>query len=137
MSEKQRFVAGTRDEFPKGRFHVREIGGRSIGIYTNGNEFFAVQNVCPHALAPICRGRVSGTFLPSEKGQWLYAMDDMVLRCPNHRWEFDIRTGESILGADRRRLLTFPVELDGDDVVVTMRPRRDAAVDGGLADVTG
>jgi nitrite reductase (NADH) small subunit len=127
MSEKQRLVAGKVDDFPKGKFHVRDLGGRSIGIYTNGEEFFAVQNVCPHALAPICRGRVGGTFLPSEKGQWLYALGGMVLQCPNHRWEFDIRTGESIMGADRRRLLTFPVELDGDDVVVTMRARPNSA----------
>jgi nitrite reductase (NADH) small subunit len=127
----QAFVAGPVEDFSPGSCRILEIGGRSVGVYHVEDEFFAVQNVCPHALAPICRGTLAGTFLPSDRGDWQYGMHNLVVRCPNHRWEFDIRTGESVMGVDRRRLLTFPVEVTDGQVVITMRPRPGSAAPGG------
>jgi nitrite reductase/ring-hydroxylating ferredoxin subunit len=123
VSEDREFVVGRADEFSGSSPVILEVGGRSIGIYRVDGAFYAVQNVCPHALGPVCEGTVGGTFLPSAPTEWITGLEGRVIRCPRHRWEFDVVTGESVLGVDRRRLVTFPVKLDGDRLVVTMRPR--------------
>jgi nitrite reductase/ring-hydroxylating ferredoxin subunit len=127
VAEKQEFVVGTLAEFPSGKLpRILEVGGRSIGVYNIDGTFYAVQNVCPHALGPICRGTFGGTFLPSEPGEWIAGLEDRVIRCPRHRFEFDITTGESVMGAVKQKLVTFPVSIEGDEVRVTMRPRPSA-----------
>lgn len=90
---------------------IVEAGSRSVGVYNTGNELFAVLNVCPHQLAPVCRGTVSGTLLPSEPGRLVYGMDDRVIRCPWHGWEFDLATGHLLFRKDRRHLKTFAVSV--------------------------
>ena len=118
------FVVGDVADFEPGDKVIVEIGGRSVGVFRTGDEFYAAQNMCPHALAPICLSNLSGTALPSEPGEWKYGMDGLVLRCPWHAWEFDIRTGEALSGTDRRRVATFPVKVEDGKVIVTMRPKR-------------
>lgn len=126
----QDFVVADVDDIPEGGKQVLEVGGRSIGVYRSNGEFFAVQNLCPHALAPICVNDLKGTHLPSQPGEYVYGMEGLVLRCPWHAWEFDVRTGEALFGIDKRRLLTFPVKVEDGKVIVTMRartPRDDGA----------
>jgi nitrite reductase/ring-hydroxylating ferredoxin subunit len=126
VTEKQRFHVGDVDDFPEGRMEVRDVGGRSLGIVNSAGQIYAIQNLCPHQLAEICRGTLGGTFLPSEQGEWIYGMDGLVVRCPRHAWEFDIRTGETVCGIDKRRLATYPVSVEDGRVYVTMRPRKAA-----------
>lgn len=126
-TEKERFVVGHVDDFPPGSHPVVEVGGREVGIYNVDGSFYAVQNLCPHALAPICVGAVTGTTLPSAPGEdFTHGMEGRVLRCIWHGWEFDIVTGETVFGIDKRKLKTYPVTVEDDHVVVTMRPRRAA-----------
>jgi len=120
---KEHFVVGPMDSFPAGSHPIIEVGGRSIGVYNVDGNFYAIQNICPHALAPICMAHVSGTYVPSAPGELIYGMEGRVLRCPWHGWEYDIATGEALFGMDRRRLATYPVSIVNDHVVVTMRPR--------------
>jgi len=128
VAEPQTFVVGIVDDFPAGNLpRILEVGGRSIGVYNVDGTFYAVQNVCPHALGPICRGTFGGTFLPSAPGEWRTGLENRVIRCPRHRFEFDITTGESVLGVVKQKLVTFPVSIEGDVVRVTMRPRPSAA----------
>jgi nitrite reductase (NADH) small subunit len=119
----QEFVVGRADEFPPGSRHILEVGGRSIGIYHSGGRLFAVQNVCPHALAPICERDLSGTFLPTPIGEDPeYALDGLVLKCVWHGWEWDVRSGTSLFTGEKRRLKVFPIRVEKGDVVVTLRP---------------
>lgn len=118
------FVVAHIEEIPEGGKRIIEVGGRSIGVFRSNGEFYAVQNLCPHALAPICINDLRGTHLPSEPGEYAYGMEGLVLRCPWHAWEYDVRTGEALFGTDKRRLLTFPVRVEKDKVIVTMRARR-------------
>jgi nitrite reductase/ring-hydroxylating ferredoxin subunit len=128
---KERFVVGTVDSFPEGSHPIVEVGGRLIGIYNVNGSYFAIQNTCPHALAPICMASVGGTFMPSGPGVFDYGMNGRVLRCPWHGWEFDIATGEALFGIDRRRLATFPVYVEDGKVVVIMRSRSASDARGG------
>lgn len=125
-SAQRDFVVGRIEEFPPGR-RIIDVAGRSVGIFNVEGALYAVANLCPHALAPICRGSLGDTFMPAARGDWVPARRGHILRCPYHRWEFDITTGESAMGVDRRRLLTFPVRVSDGSVVVTLRPRRAAS----------
>lgn len=40
-----------------------------------------------------------------------------ILRCPWHQWTFDIATGQCLV-EKTLRVATYPVRIDGDDVVV-------------------
>lgn len=121
---RQHFVVGSLDDYPVGSKKIINVGGRTVGIYNSGGTLYSVQNVCAHALAPICMADLSGTMLPSPPGQLEYGMEGVVLRCPWHGWEYDVRTGEALFGTDRRRLATFPVTVQDDKVIITMRPRK-------------
>jgi nitrite reductase (NADH) small subunit len=111
------------EDFPPGSHKIVQAGGRSIGIYNIAGSIFAVQNVCPHALAPICIAAVTGTYMPSRPGEFIYGMDGQVLRCPWHGWEFDIRTGEALFSTDKRKLATFPVSIANGKVLILMRTK--------------
>ncbi|MEM7504956.1 MAG: Rieske 2Fe-2S domain-containing protein [Pseudomonadota bacterium] len=45
-----------------------------------------------------------------------------ILACPWHGWEFDLLTGECL--TDRKRLLTYPVEVDGETISIIMSGRQ-------------
>ena len=53
------------DEVVPGRCKIVEVDGQSIGLYNVNGEYRAVLNLCPHAFAPICQGRVRGTTRPT------------------------------------------------------------------------
>lgn len=122
----QLFDIGHVDDFRLDGGTIVEVGGRSVAVFRSNGTFWAVQNLCPHALAPIGLGVLSGTFLPTKPGEDpVYGMDGLVLRCIWHGWEFDVRTGETVCGVDRRRLATFAVTVEDDRVRVLLRPRRE------------
>ncbi len=126
---------GTVEDFEDGTCKILSTGGRSIGVYNVRGRLYAVQNVCPHQLSPICDGELlgqsynvresefGGTMLPSAPGKYEYGMEGRILRCGRHGWEFDIETGEALFTSDRRRLATFPVVVDNGMVGITLRPR--------------
>src|SRR5205085_9147367 len=82
------FDLGPIADFPPGTREILEIGGRPVRIYNTGETLYAVQNICPHILAPIGRGELTGTMLPSDHGDFEYGMEGLVLRCIWHGWEF-------------------------------------------------
>lgn len=120
----EEFRVGPTTAFPPGSRAILDVGGRSIGVFNVEGRMYALNNVCPHALAPVCMGEQTGTMLPRDREDIAYGLDDMVIRCPWHGWEFDIATGEALFGTDRRKVQTFPVRIVEGQVVVSMRPRR-------------
>ncbi len=106
-------------ELTPGERKIVEVAGRSIGLFHLGDEYVAVLNVCPHALAPVCRGRVSGTTLPSPPGEYRWGREGEILACPWHGWEFDLRTGRALAHA-RKRLRLYPVTVENDTIYVTL-----------------
>jgi nitrite reductase (NADH) small subunit len=101
---------------------LTEVGGRSLGIVRSGDELYAVLNVCPHELAPVCEGAVVGTMLPSEQGTAHYGLAGRILRCPWHGYEFDLADGgRALYTSFRGRVRMFPVTVVDGDVFVEMR----------------
>ena len=100
-------------ELAVGQRKIIEIGRRSIGIFNVKGTLYAIKNSCPHQGAELCRGTVGGTMLPSDTpGQYNYAYDGQILRCPWHFWEFDITTGEMIFVPEPYRVKTYEVGVE-------------------------
>jgi nitrite reductase (NADH) small subunit len=119
--------AGPVEAFAEGRPVFVAIRGREVGVIrTASGTFHAVLNVCPHQGGPVCRGHVGGTMLPGAPGTLSYGLEDRVIACPWHGWEFDLQTGEALFGVSTKRLLTFPVVVRDGRVRVSTKPRRTA-----------
>lgn len=119
-----RVVVGKVGEIPPGtRKIVVPFRGRAgIGVFNVNGLFYAVRNICPHKQGPLCTGELSGHFganaPPSTLGATLTIdKDGEILRCPWHFWPFEIATGQCLVDP-AVRVKTYPVRIDGDDVVV-------------------
>ena len=120
MAEKREVRVGSAADFTAGTFTIVEVDGREIGITRlKDGALRAVRNHCPHKGAPVCRGIVGGTWLPSQPGELVYGRDGEVLVCPWHGFEFDLKTGEELFQPECTKLLMYPVsERDGSVVVL-------------------
>ena len=115
----RRWPVARASEIGPGEVRLVEVGGRSVGVFNVGGRFVAVLNVCPHELAPVCRGRVGGTTLPSAPGEYRWGREGEILACPWHGWEFDLLTGRA-LADPRVRLRLYPVTVEDDTIFVTL-----------------
>ena len=115
----QRWPVAAADEIGPGERRLVTIKRHSVGVFNVNGEYVAVLNVCPHELAPVCRGPVGGTTLPSLPGTWEWGREGEILSCPWHGWEFDLLTGQSV--ADPRvRVRRYPVEVEDGTVYVLL-----------------
>jgi nitrite reductase/ring-hydroxylating ferredoxin subunit len=105
-----------------GRLIVK-VKAVEIGLFRIEGEYYAWLNVCPHAAAPVCAGAIRGTRLPSEVYDYRYGMDDQVLRCPWHGWEFDLKSGRHLAAGSEAKLRGYPVEADDTGVYVVLGDR--------------
>ena len=90
-----KWVVGTVDEIPPGERKIVDVGGRTIGVFNVGGEFFALLNRCPHQGGPLCTGNTLGFLRSAGVGEFIYSRAGEVVRCPWHGWEYDLRTGQS------------------------------------------
>ena len=74
-----RQVVCKESELPVGKMKAFKAGDTNILVYHLEDGFHATQASCTHVFAPLGRGKI---------------VDGCRIRCPLHRAEFDIRTGE-------------------------------------------
>ncbi|MBV9812275.1 MAG: non-heme iron oxygenase ferredoxin subunit [Acetobacteraceae bacterium] len=81
--------------------------GRSVAVYhLDDGTWCATENVCTHAFAILTDG-------------WL---EEGVIECPLHAGRFDCRTGKGLGEPIEEDLRTYPVKVEGDDVLVEVAP---------------
>jgi len=102
-------------DMPPGERRIIDAGGRSIGVFNVHGEYHAIRNTCPHQLAPLCEGPVSGTTQPSPPGEFRYGQEGQIIRCPWHGWEFDLTTGKSVFNPHRCRVKHYDVTVEPGD----------------------
>ena len=115
----QRWPVARASELPPGEHVLVEVKRHSIGLFNVNGSYVAALNMCPHELAPVCRGRVSGTTLPSAPGEYRWGREGEILTCPWHGWEFDLLNGK-MLADNRVRLRLYPVTVEDDTVYITL-----------------
>jgi nitrite reductase/ring-hydroxylating ferredoxin subunit len=137
-------VVARADEIAPGERKLVTIGGRSIGVFNLGGEYYALRNRCPHQGGPLCEGFQFAPLLAAVPGEPYTRGDEgAIIRCPWHGWEFDLRTGTSWFDPQRTRVRsyrakivagaeldpdeasalqaeTYPVRREGDYVVVEL-----------------
>jgi nitrite reductase/ring-hydroxylating ferredoxin subunit len=106
-------------ELPPGERVIRELDGRSVGVFNVDGRFYAFHNRCPHRGGALCAGPLTGTALPVDDFRYEYGRAGRVLRCAWHGWEFDVETGRSLVDP-RVRAKAFPVEVDDGEVYVVV-----------------
>lgn len=114
--------------FELDRFKVVDTPAGSVGVVRTSDGFYAVLNRCPHMGAPICVGTdLTSSTVASRPFEYRIGHEHRVVRCPWHRWEFRVDTGESIGNTNKNRLLRFPVIVEGEQVYVRPRVTRGGA----------
>lgn len=121
MAEKKQIPVGKPEDFPAGKMTLLTVEGRDIGVVRmKSGELKAMRNLCPHKGAPVCKGMITGTALPSSVGELVYGRDGEILVCPWHGYEFDLNDGVEIYKQNPTKLLMYPVAERDGQVLVTL-----------------
>jgi len=107
-----RHIVATVDQIPPGARMLVTVGGREIGIFNVGGEFFGIGNRCPHNGASLCKGRIVGLVEANEPGSYQLSRRGELVRCPWHGWEFDLRTGKSWCEPDRTKVRSYELSVE-------------------------
>jgi len=94
-------VAKTSDTAP-GTISVHQVNGTRIALCNVNGRFYAIDDVCTHDGGPLDQGELEG---------------DLV-ECPRHGAKFDVTNGKAVVLPAVRPVQTYPVEVQGDDVLV-------------------
>jgi len=122
--ELERHDVGAEDDFAPDVFRIFQLGRLSVGVVHTESGWYAIRNRCPHMLAPLCRGPVTGTMLPADPDEMHWGLPGRVVRCPWHGWEYDLETGKSVFGTSRTKVATYPVTVENGRVSVALPPGR-------------
>ena len=91
---------------PEGQGRSFTVGERLVAVFNHGDEYFAIDDLCPHMGASLGAGEVG---------------DDGVVTCPWHAWRFRVCDGtwddNPSLKVD-----AFEVRVVGDDIQVRVEP---------------
>lgn len=109
---------GRIDEVRRDGCRVVEVEGKPVGVISVGDSFYAISDRCPHMGASMCAGSLGGTFVAARPHELVYGLDQRVIRCPWHGWEFDLETGRSLLEPRRVGLRTYRVTEENGEVVL-------------------
>lgn len=91
------------EQIPEGQGIAVDIGERRIAVFRYHDEYFALDETCPHRGAPLHQGDIT----------------DGIVMCPWHQWRFDLRTGCSPVN-QLSRVNRYPVRVVDDAVWVTV-----------------
>lgn len=101
---------GRTSDIPEGevrRFIVERI---EVAVANLGNgTFLAVDDICSHAEASLSEGDVD--------------VEDETIECPRHGSVFDLRTGNPRSLPATAPVLTFPVKVEGETILVELEDR--------------
>jgi len=97
------YVVGKVDEIPAGTAVAVQAGRRTVAVFRVGNDFFAVNNTCPHKGASLCDGEIM--------------IEEKIVRCPWHHWNWQLEDGR-LQSDGRQALRTYQVAVDGDEVIL-------------------
>ena len=78
------------------------VNGKNILICNTEEGFFAVQDMCTHALIPLCGGLIQGT----------------LISCPLHGAVFNLKTGEVMAPPAFEDIDTFILIIEGTSISV-------------------
>jgi len=106
------------DALEEGTVVILDLAGHRVGLFRVEGTLHALADRCPHRGAPLFAGKDATPIEAGPTGLELGRAHSIV-RCPWHKWEFEIATGRALADA-KLRVRRYAVRLDGDEVVVTV-----------------
>jgi nitrite reductase/ring-hydroxylating ferredoxin subunit len=103
-----------------GERRMVQLGDHRIGLYRVGDDLHALADRCPHRGAPLCSAGRIATGIELRDGRPALAQRDALVRCPWHKWDFDIASGRCAVDT-RLRVRRYAVQVEGDEVVISLR----------------
>lgn len=97
-------VAKAGDVQPGNVKAVKAVG-RALALYNLDGTYYATDEICTHAHASLADGFVAGD----------------VIECPLHGATFSIKTGAVLSSPATEPLTTYPVRIEGEDILVGVR----------------
>lgn len=94
---------GPADDIRIGTSQVFFVEGREISVFRREQNWFAIDNHCPHRGASLAAGQCG----------------ESVVTCRWHHWQFDLRTGEAI-GRPGFRVGTHALEVRDGELWITL-----------------
>ena len=104
---------------PPGRIRMIELGGHRVGLVRVGEEVHALADRCPHRGAPLCSGGRTVHGIELGDGAPVRGAERALIRCPWHKWDFDIASGRCVVHPTLR-VRRYRVTVERDDVVVRL-----------------
>jgi len=104
------YKAAAIDDLDEGELLGVEVDGEPVCLAKVHGAICAFTDNCTHISGPLSDGELDGE----------------VLTCPWHGAQFNIRTGKVLRGPARADILTYPVRIDGQTILVGL-PDEDAA----------
>lgn len=94
-------------DVPDGAGRMFAMAGTMIGVFRVGDQYFALDNACPHAGASLAHGYVTGD----------------TVACRIHHWRFSLRDGR-YLDEDKPNcnVRTYAVRIVDDEVQIAVEP---------------
>lgn len=89
------------EDLPEDTGTVVEVGDRQVALFRAGAEVYAYENRCLHRGGPVGEGDV----------------EDGVVTCPWHGWQYHVATGENILDRAVRLARYETIVRDGEILV--------------------
>jgi nitrite reductase/ring-hydroxylating ferredoxin subunit len=80
---------------------------------------YALDARCPHQGALLCLGTLTGIKMTTGSGREVTVRQGEIIRCPVHRWNFDVRTGYSIGIWPQHQAQTYPVRVENGKIFVS------------------
>ena len=113
------YIVASAADIPDGTHRVADVGGRKIGIFNIGGQFYALPNLCPHQLGPLCTGKISGTLTADKGSDWKiqWERDGEIVTCPWHGLEYHIPSGQC-LAFSEIRLRSYEIWVEDDWVKI-------------------
>ena len=90
-----------KDELKPGECKVVEANERTFALYNISGAFYVTDNVCGHKGGPLGDGE----------------LDEQVVTCPWHGWEYNVITGENTSDSSSR-IETFQVQVQDDEIQI-------------------
>jgi nitrite reductase (NADH) small subunit len=88
-------------DVPAGSIHEIQVAGKAVALANVAGKFFAINNTCLHRGGPLGQG----------------SLQDKVVTCPWHGWEYDVTTGK-LLHNPSMGVACYPTEVRGEEVFV-------------------
>ena len=97
-------IAGTTGDVSEDMPLTVKAGDKDVGVYLLDGQYYAIEDICPHAYALLSQG---------------FVMDGEI-ECPLHAARFNIVTGKCTAGPGGRDLKVYPLRVEDDRILVNV-----------------